>query len=329
MLIVSAAKGEFEAGISKNGSSREHVMLAYTLGVRQLIVAVNKMDSDTVDFDESRYNEVKTEMSAILKKVGFSPEKVPFVPISGFNGDNLTERCAKMGWYTGPTLIDAIDALTAPTRPNDKPLRLPIQDVYKIPGVGTVCTGRIESGTLSNGELIQIAPSNVVTDVKSIEIHHTAIPKAFCGDNVGFNVRNIAVKELKRGFVVGSAKDDAPLEAASFIAQIIVLNHPGEIRVGYTPIVDAHTSHVACKFNKLISKLDRRSGNVLEENPVSIKTGDSALVEVVPLKPMVVEVYSAYPQLGRFAIRDMKCTVAVGVVKEVTKKTPAKGTKKS
>jgi elongation factor 1-alpha len=181
ILIVSASKGEFEAGISKTGSTREHVMLAYTLGVRQLIVAVNKMDSESVQFSEKRFTEIRTEISAILKKIGFSLEKVVFVPISGWTGENLTEATTNMRWYTGPTLIDTIDMLETPSRPNDKPLRIPVQDVFKVPGVGTIVTGRVDSGTLKSGQSIQIAPVGIVSEVKSIEMHHSPIFEAVCG----------------------------------------------------------------------------------------------------------------------------------------------------
>jgi len=321
LLIVSAASGEFEAGISKNGATREHLLLAYTLGVRQLIVAVNKMDVDSVGFKESRFLEVKSEMMNILKKIGFNAEKVPFVPIVGFAGDNLTEPSKNLsGWYNGPTLIDAIDSLETPKRPIDKPLRLPVQDVFTIPGIGIVVTGRVESGVLKPGMTIKVAPSNSSGDIRSVEMHHNSVSDAFPGDNVGCNVRGISAKEMKRGSVIGNSKDDPPMEAVSFVAQIIVISHQNEIRAGYCPIIDCGTSHVACKFEKLIAKVNKRDGKVIEENPEFIKNGDSAMVQFVPTKPLVVETYAEFPSLGRFAVRDSNCTVAVGIVKEVTKR---------
>lgn len=320
ILIVSASIGEFESGISKNGSTREHLMLAYTLGVRQLIIAINKMDSENVAFSEKRYNEIKTEVTAILTKIGWKTDNVPFVPIAGLSGFNLTEACDKMPWYSGPTLLAAIDGLQTPPRPTDKPLRMPIQDVYTIPGVGVVSSGRVESGTLKPAMTVKVAPSNIVGDVRSVEMHHLSVPEAKPGDNVGCNVRGFTAKDMKRGSVMGDAKNDPPVEAVSFVAQIIVINHPNEIRKGYAPIVDCGTSHVACQFAKILSKVDRRTGKVLEENPEFIKNGDSAMVEFIPSKPMIVETYAEFPSLGRFACRDMKTTVAVGVIKSVTKK---------
>jgi len=295
-------------------------VLSYTLGVRQIIVAVNKMDSDTVQFSEKRFTEIRTEISSILKKVGYAPDKITFVPISGWTGENLTEASTNMPWHSGPTLIDTIDMLEPPSRPNDKPLRIPVQDVFKVPGVGTIVTGRVDSGTLKSGQGIQIAPVGIVSDVKSIEMHHNPITEAVCGDNIGFNVRNLAVKDIKRGYVVGDAKNVPPAEAVSFVAQVIIVAHPSQISTSYTPIVDCHASHIACKFSKFLAKIDRRSGKTLEENPQFLKNGDCALIEMVPTKPMVVETFSEFPKLGRFAVRDMNTTVAVGIVKEVVKK---------
>jgi len=243
-----------------------------------------------------------------------------FVPISGWSGDNLTEPSSKLSWYTGSTLVDTIDKFDAPSRPNDKPLRIPVQDIFKVPGVGTIITGRVDSGTLKLNQTIQIAPPGIQNEVKSIEMHHVALNQAVSGDNIGFNVRGVAIKDVKRGYVVGDAKNNPPMEIVSFVAQVIVLAHPSQITANYTPIVDCHTSHVACKFNKLISKIDRRSGKELEQNPTSVKAGDCCLVELVPTKPIVVECYAEFPQLGRFAVRDMNTTVAVGIIKSVVKK---------
>jgi elongation factor 1-alpha len=142
---------EFEAGISKEGQTREHALLAYTLGVKQMIVCCNKIDEQTVNYSEERYHEIKKEISEFIKKVGYKPEKVPFIPISGWEGDNLIERSTKTSWYKGPTLIQALDQIEPPKRPTDKPLRLPLQDVYKIGGIGTVPVGMIETGILKPG----------------------------------------------------------------------------------------------------------------------------------------------------------------------------------
>merc|ERR1711994_148854 len=206
-----------------------------------------------------------------------------------------------------------------PQRPTDKALRLPLQDVYKIGGIGTVPVGRVETGIIKPGMVVTFAPCMITTEVKSVEMHHESLPEALPGDNVGFNVKNVSIKDIKRGNVASDSKSDPAKEAKSFYAQVIVLNHPGEIRAGYQPVLDCHTAHVACKFAELKEKIDRRSGKVLEENPKMVKSGDAAMIELVPSKPMVVEAFTDYGPLGRFAVRDMRQTVAVGVIKSVEK----------
>jgi len=324
ILVIAAGEGEFEAGISKNGQTREHALLAFTLGVKQMIVVINKMDSPSVNWSEKRYEEIKKEVGGYLKKVGYNPKNVPFVPISGWHGDNMIENSPNLGWWKGGTLLEALDAIKPPKRPVDKPLRLPLQDVYKIGGIGTVPVGRVETGILKPGMVVTFAPVGVTTEVKSVEMHHEALQEAGPGDNVGFNVKNVSVKDIRRGNVCGDSKNDPPMEAADFTAQVIVLNHPGQIGAGYTPVLDCHTAHIACKFSELLEKVDRRSGKTLEEEPKFIKSGDAAIVRLVPSKPMCVETFSEYPPLGRFAVRDMRQTVAVGVIKGVTKVAPGK-----
>lgn len=336
VLIVASGVGEFEAGISKEGQTREHALLAYTLGVKQLIVCCNKMDTTAPPFSQARFEEIKKEVSTYIKTVGYNPKAVAFVPISGFHGDNMLEVSDNISWWTGfeierkgtndklekctgKTLFDALDSILPPQRPTGKPLRLPLQDVYKIGGIGTVPVGRVETGILKPGMLVTFAPPAVTTEVKSVEMHHEVLTEALPGDNVGFNVKNVSVKDIKRGNVAGDSKNDPPKGVKNFLAQVIVLNHPGEIRNGYSPVLDCHTAHIACKFAEIKEKCDRRSGKKLEDNPPSVKKGDAAMVELQPSKPMCVESFSSYPPLGRFAVRDMKQTVAVGVIKETTK----------
>jgi len=342
VLIVASGTGEFEAGISKNGQTREHALLAYTLGVKQLIVATNKMDSTEPPYSKARFEEIKKEVTTYIKKIGYNPKAVAFVPISGWHGDNMLEKSSNMSWYegwktevqvsktetknfSGSTLIDALDAIIPPTRPTDKALRLPLQDVYKIGGIGTVPVGRVETGKIKPGMIVTFAPCNLSTEVKSVEMHHTQLEEAEPGDNVGFNVKNVSVKEIKRGNVASDSKNDPAKGAANFTAQVIILNHPGEIRKGYSPVLDCHTAHIACRFEELKEKIDRRSGKKLEDNPERVKSGDSAIITMIPSKPMCVEAFSDYPPLGRFAVRDMRQTVAVGVIKSVEKKADAGG----
>lgn len=335
VLIVAAGVGEFEAGISKNGQTREHALLAFTLGVKQLIVGINKMDSTEPPFSEARFTEIVNEVSQYIKKIGYNPDQVAFVPISGWHGDNMIEPSDRMPWYkgwkktmkegdfSGKTLLQALDAVIPPQRPTDRPLRLPLQDVYKIGGIGTVPVGRVETGVLKPGMVVTFAPVGVSTEVKSVEMHHESLPEAVPGDNVGFNVKNLSVKDIRRGYVAGDTKNDPPSGVENFTAQVIVLNHPGQIGAGYAPVLDCHTAHIACKFAELKEKIDRRSGKKIEDEPKFVKSGDAAIVLMMPQKPMCVEKFSDYAPLGRFAVRDMRQTVAVGVIKDVTKKDPA------
>jgi elongation factor 1-alpha len=321
ILFVSAKRGEFEAGIGPGGQTREHAFLAFTLGVHQLIVAINKMDDVSVNWSEERYNEIKNEISRMLKMVGFKVEEIPFVPVSGWTGDNLVKKSDKMPWYKGPTLYEALDTFKVPVKNLTKPLRCPIQDVYTITGVGTVPVGRVETGVVKEGQQVIFMPSNVKGEVKSIETHHVRVPKAEPGDNIGFNVRGVSKQDIRRGDVMGPV-DNPPTVAKEFIGQIIIIYHPTAVAAGYTPVLHYHTGQVACKFTELIRKLDPRTGQAVEEKPAFLKTGDGAVVRMEPLHPIAVEAYTDYPELGRFAVRDMGTTVAAGVIKEITKKGP-------
>merc|ERR1711935_516531 len=295
----------------------------------QMVVCVNKMDDKSVNYSQKRFQEIKDELTTYLKKVGYNPAKIEFIPISGWVGDNMIEHSDNMPWYKGPFLLEALDALNPPKRPTDKALRLPLQDVYKISGIGTVPVGRVETGTLKKGCICTFGPMGVTTEIKSVEMHHESVDGAVPGDNVGFNVKGLSVTDIKRGYVASDSKNDPAGNTAMFLAQVIVLNHPGQIGNGYAPVLDCHTAHIACKFDKIRTKIDKRTGKVMEEEPKFVKSGDAAMVELIPQKPMCVEAFSQYPPLGRFAVRDMRQTVAVGVIKSVDKSDATGKTTKS
>ncbi len=316
ILVVSARPGEFEAGMSPEGQTREHLILAKTMGIDQIIVAVNKMDATQPPYDRKRYEQIKAVLSKFMKGLGYDPSKVPFVPVSAWTGENLIERSPNMPWYNGPTLVEALDMLHPPKKPIDKPLRIPVQNVYSITGVGTVPVGRVETGVLKVGDKVVFMPPGVVGEVRSIEMHHTPIPKAEPGDNIGFNVRGVSRKDIKRGDVAGHP-DKPPTVAEEFTARVFIIWHPTAITVGYTPVIHAHTASVAARIVEIIAKLDPRTGQVIEKNPSFLKQGDAAIVRFKPIKPMVIEKYSEFPQLGRFAMRDMGKTIGIGVVVDV------------
>lgn len=319
ILFISAKTGEYEAGIGPGGQTREHAFLAKTLGVSQLVVAINKMDDATVKWNQERYEDVRNGASDLLKITGYRIENISFVPTSGWTGDNLAVKSKNMPWYKGPTLVQALDNFTVPSKPVNKPLRLPIQDVYTITGVGTVPVGRVETGVMKVGDQIIIMPSGNKGEVRSIETHHTMIPEAGPGDNIGFSVKGISRSDARRGDVIGLVSDP-PSVVKEFIGQIIIIHHPTAIATGYTPVLHSHTVTMACTFTELIQKIDPRTGQVVEEKPDYLKTGDGALVKFKPLRPIVIETYTDFPPLGRFAIRDMGSTVAAGVVREITEK---------
>jgi elongation factor 1-alpha len=317
ILVISVKPGETEASIEPGGQGREHAFLAKTLGVGQIVVALNKMDD--VGYAESRYKEVKDQVEKMLKAVGFNVAKVHFVPVSGWKGDNLVKKSENMPWYKGPTLAEALDAFEPPEKPVGKPLRIPVQDVYTITGAGTVPVGRVETGRMRPNDKVVVMPSGAVGEVKSIETHHTQLESAEAGDNVGFNLRGIDKKQIKRGDVIGPV-DNPPMVAKEFEARIIVISHPTAIAPGYTPVLHAHTAQVAATLSQFVSKIDPRTGATTEENPKFLKTGDAAIVRIKPVRPLPIETFKDFPEIGRFALRDMGTTIAAGVVLSITEK---------
>jgi len=310
VLVVAAPDGVM-------AQTREHVFLARTLGVNQLIIAINKMDATTPPYDEKRYNEVKDEVGKLLRMVGYKVEEIPFIPTSAYAGDNLIKLSDNTKFYKGPFLLDALNGLKQPQKPTNLPLRVPVQDVYTISGVGTVPVGRVETGVMKKDDKIIFQPAGVAGEVKSIEMHHEEVPEAFPGDNIGWNVRGVSKKDIRRGDVCGHV-DKPPMVAKEFKAQIVVLQHPSAISVGYTPVFHCHTAQIACTLTAILAKLDPKTGAVKEQNPAFIKAGDAAIVMVTPSKPLVIERVKEIPQLGRFAIRDMGQTIAAGMCMDVT-----------
>ena len=300
-----------------NAQTKEHAFLARVLGVQQLIVNVNKMDISGVNYSQEKYDSVVTEVTGLLKMAGFKTDEIPFIPCAALAGDNVFNKSENMPWYNGMTLFEAIDKIQMPPKPTDRPLRLPIQDVYKISGIGTVPVGKIETGVLNVGKTVVFNPSQQTAEVKSIEMHHTNVDKAEPGDNVGFNVRGLAATDIRRGDVAGYT-DNEPMfvrHDETFVGQIQLMDIPKAIGSGYTPVFHAHTSQVAVRFVDLLE-----NSKTKEANPPFLKTGDAALVRFMPTKPMAIEQMDAFPELARFAIRDMGKTVAAGVCMKVEKK---------
>jgi len=303
ILVVSAKEGIQE-------QTKEHTYLAKVLGVQQVVVAINKMDA--IGYQETKFKETKEAVEKLLKGVGYKPETIQFIPTSGYVGDNVVHKSKNMDWYKGPTVIEALDKFQVPEQPVDKPLRLPVQDVYSITGVGTVPVGRVETGVMKTGDKIVFMPSKASGEVKSIEMHHEQIAEARPGDNIGFNVRGVSKTDIKRGDVI-SHPHTPPKPVKEFTAQIIVLNHPSVISKGYTPVFHVHTAQVACTVIEIQKKLDPKTGAVEQEHPDYIKTGDAAIIKVKPTKPLIIEKQKDFPELARFAIRDMGMTVAAGI----------------
>ena len=317
ILVLSAKEGETDTAVAPGGQAREHAFLLKTLGVSQIILAINKMDDSK--FSEDAYKAAKDKGEKLVKSVGYKIENVPAIPISGWTGDNLVKKSENMPWYSGKTLLESFDDFKVPEKPTGKPLRLPIQDVYSITGVGTVPVGRVETGTMKPNDKIIVMPSGAVGEIKSIETHHQEMPSATAGDNIGFNLRGIEKKDIKRGDVLGTP-DNPPSVAKEFKAQIIVINHPTAIAPGYTPVMHCHTAQVAATISAFESKINPATGAAEEENPKFLKVGDSAIVRIRPVRPTCIETFQEFPEMGRFALRDMGSTIAAGVVKEITEK---------
>ena len=316
VLVVAANDGV-------NAQTIEHLKLTKIFGVGQLIVAVNKMDISGVDYSEDRFKAVVEEVKKHATQAGWDVSKVAFLPIAALQGDNIVKNSDKMAWWTGDSLLQAIDKFEVPQKPTDLPLRLPLQDVYNITGIGVVPVGRIETGVMKIGDKVIAVPGRegkgVPGEVKSIEMHHEQVKEAGPGDNVGFNVRGFGKKDIARGDVIGPA-DNVPSVATEFTAQIVIMSHPSVVTVGYTPVFHIHTAQVACQFVEIVKKLDPATGNEVTENKDVLRNGDAAIVRLRPVQPLVIEKNSEIPQMSRFAIRDSGVTVAAGMCQEITLK---------
>ncbi len=311
VLVVSAVDGV-------QAQTREHAILANVLGIKQIIIGVNKMDA--AKYEQQKFDTAKQSAVDLLKSLGVKTDAIPIIAYSAYKGDNVAKKSENMPWYNGPTLLDALNNLILPPKPTDKPLRLPIQDVYTVSGFGTVPVGRVETGVMKPGDMVVVMPGGKKAEVKSIEMHHKQLSKAEPGDNVGFNIKGLDKKDIKRGDVVGPSSNP-PTIIEDFTAQIIVLHHQNVIARGYTPVFHIHTAQIACTIVDILEKKDPKTGQTQEKNPETIKTGDIAIVKVKPTKPLSAEKYGEFPQLGRFAVRDMGETVGAGVILDIT---PAK-----
>ena len=302
--------------------TKEHAYLAKTLGIDQLAVAVNKMDLE--DYEEDGYEDIKDEVSEMIQQVGYDTSDIDFVPISAFDGEGVVEN-NEMDWYSGPTLVDALDDFEEPEKAIELSTRIPVQDVYTISGIGAVSVGRVETGELSQGDDVVFQPAsdrlnrNVGGEVKTIEMHHEEVESASPGDNIGWNTRGVGEDDIKKGDVAGPA-DNPPTVVESFKAQVIVLNHPNVISEGYTPVFHVNTAQVSCTFTDLHETMNPKTGETIEEDPDYIKQGQAAKVTIRPQQPLVIEENDDLPQMARFAIRDMGQTVGAGQCLEVNEK---------
>jgi len=301
--------------------TKEHIFLCRTMNVKQIGILVNKMDA--VNYDEAKFNAVKEQVSQLLTQVGYKPDTTPFIPVSAWKGDNIVKKSENMDWYKGPTLREQLDTFEEPEKPTGLPLRLPIQDVYNITGIGVVPVGKVETGVMKIGDKVIVVPgregTGVVGECKTIEMHHEQVKEAIPGDNCGFSVRGIGKKDIARGDVLGHPADP-PSVVKEFTAQIVVLNHPTVVTAGYTPVFHVHTAQIACQFISIEKKLNPATGETIEENPDFIKNGDAAIVKLKPLKPLVIEKQGEIPQMSSFAIRDAGQTVAAGRCIDFVKK---------
>jgi len=311
-LVIAAPSGV-------QPQTTEHLWLLRTMGVKNIAVAVNKMDA--VEYNEDKFNKVKEDVDKLLTQVGIKP--AAYIACSGLMGDNVVKKSDKMAWYKGPTILEQFDLFPAPELPTNLPMRMPVQDVYEITGIGTVPVGKVETGIMKIGQKVKVLPGRtgkgIDGEVKTIEAHHEQLPSADAGDNVGINIRGIGKKDIARGDVICEAANPIPI-VEEFVAQIAVINHPTVLAKGYTPVFHIHTAQVPCQFTELIAQINPQTGEVIKENPDFLKNGDVAKVRIKPQGNLCLETQKDNPFTSRFAVRDAGATVAAGVCIEITKK---------
>jgi len=342
MLLVPAEKGGFEAAIAKadakagveEGQTRQHARLLYLLGVEQIIVGINKMDA--CNWSQDRFSEIKDEFVKMLQVIGFKPKKVPFIPYSGFNGDNLVDKVdpAKCAWYkgwtanrtpkqkvTGYSIVDALNNfITPPKRLPDAPLRLPVSNIYNIRGVGQIICGTVEQGTLRPGDVVGFVPCNLKgKKIFQIEQHKKQLEEAGPGNSVGLSIKGIAKDEkVSPGDIIYNEKDGELKPIKSFTALVAVQEHPGVLKPGYCPVVFSRTAKVACKMTKILWKIGKKTGGAKVDNPPELSQFESAEVEFEPTAPLFVEPFAKCAALGRFAVMDSNRLKMLGKVSDVT-----------
>jgi len=299
----------------------EHLWLLRTMGVKNIAVAINKMDS--AGYGEDKFNKVKEDVSKLLQGVGINPETTPFIACSGLKGDNIAKKSEEMKWYKGPTVLEQFDQFAEPKLPTDLPMRMPVQDVYEITGIGTVPVGKVETGIMKVGQKVIVLPGRtgkgIGGEVKTIEMHHEQMNEAVAGDNIGLNIRGVGKKDIARGDVICDAAK--PLSVVEeFIATITVINHPTVLAKSYTPVFHIHTTQVPCQFVELIEQINPKTGEVIKQNPEFLKNGNSARVRIKPQGNLCLETQKDNPYMSRFAVRDAGLTVAAGICTEIVKK---------
>jgi elongation factor 1-alpha len=324
MLVVAAGHREFAAGFSNEGQTREHVLLCKSLGVGSLVVCVNKMDDPSVAFSQERFAELKTELLRFFTETcGFAnPSDFPIIPISGFAGDNLAVLSSRMSWYKGPTVMDALDCCRPPPRAVSAPLRLPIQAAFLCHGLGLVAVGRIEAGKISRGTRLKIAPTGKEAVVRRLEVQGCEVEVASAGQIVALNLTLAegSVNDLRKGFILGDANLSPPSACVSFLATVLMLEVDREftLKVGFQPVLDVHTAHVACRVERILYRIDRATGvRSRLTSECEIAPGESCIVHFRPSRPLCVETLQSCPPLARFSLRDKRRTFAVGTIQEI------------